>query len=56
MYITLGENLVGELRQKSKMIGYELTIDFSMDTTHLLDRRLGLAAAIFVARHQGLEE
>lgn len=54
--ITVGEALAGELRQRSKMIGYELAIDFSMDTSHLLDRRLGLAAAIFVARHQGIEE
>jgi hypothetical protein len=54
--ITVGETLAGELRQKSKMIGYELTIDFSMDTTRLLDRRLGLASAIFIARHQGIEE
>lgn len=54
--ITVGETQVGELRQKSKMIGYELSIDFSMAPAGLLDRRLGLAAAIFVARHQGIEE
>ncbi|MBI5294343.1 MAG: hypothetical protein HY869_02625 [Chloroflexi bacterium] len=54
--IAVGETLVGELRQKSKMIGYELNIDFSMAPTGLLDRRLGLAAAIFVARHQAIEE
>jgi hypothetical protein len=51
--ITVGETLVGELRQKVKMVGYELAIDFSMDTTHSLDRRLGIAAAIHVALHQG---
>jgi hypothetical protein len=51
--ITVGESPAGELRQKVKMIGYELNIDFSMDTAHLLDRRLGLAAAIHAAYHQG---
>jgi len=50
--ITVGETLVGELRQKVKMIGNELAIDFSMDVAHLLDRRLGIAA-IHVALHQG---
>jgi hypothetical protein len=53
MNITVGETLVGELRQKAKMLGYELAIDFSLDTTRLLDRRLGIAAAIYVALHQG---
>lgn len=54
--ITVGETPVGELRQKVKMVGYELEIDFSMDVTHNLDRRLGLAAAIYVAYHHGNEE
>jgi hypothetical protein len=54
--ITAGEILVGELRQKVKMAGYELAIDFSMDTAQCLDRRLGLAAAIQVAIHHGKEE
>lgn len=54
--ITAGDTLVGTLRQKSKIAGYELVIDFSMDVTHLLDRRLGMAAAIFVALHHGKEE
>jgi hypothetical protein len=53
--ITIGETLVGTLRQKVKPLGYELTIDFSMDAGRLLDRRLGLAAAIFVALHQAKE-
>jgi hypothetical protein len=54
--MTVGDTLVGTLRQKSKMVGYELAVDFSMDITHLLDRRLGIAAAIFVALHHGKEE
>jgi hypothetical protein len=47
--ITVGETLVAELRQKSKMIGYEMSIDFSMDIVRNLDRRLGIAAAVFIA-------
>jgi hypothetical protein len=53
--IKYGETLVAELRQKVKMAGYELAIDFSMDVAHILDRRLGIAAAIFVALHQASE-
>ncbi len=53
--IKVGETVVGELRQKVKMIGYELNIDFSMDTARLLDRRLGVAAAVHVALHHGKE-
>lgn len=51
--ITVEDALVGELRQKVKILGYELGIDFSMDAAHLLDRRLGLATAIYAAYHQG---
>jgi len=53
--IKVGEIVVGELRQKVKMTGYELMIDFSMDILHALDRRLGIAAAIHVALHHGKE-
>jgi hypothetical protein len=53
--IRYGETLVAELRQKVKITGYELAIDFSMDVAHILDRRLGIAAAIFVALHQASE-
>ena len=53
--IKVGETIVAELRQKVKMIGYELSIDFSMDILHRLDRRLGIAAAVHVALHHGKE-
>lgn len=53
--ITIAEEVVGELRQKVKVAGYELGVDFSMDTTNRLDRRLGIAAAVYVAYHQGME-
>ncbi|MBI4731353.1 MAG: hypothetical protein HY781_04375 [Chloroflexi bacterium] len=51
--ITVGDQPVAELRQKSVMIGHHLLVDFSMDASGSLDRRLGLAAAIVVAAHQG---
>jgi hypothetical protein len=53
MDVTVGDTLVAELRQKVKMVGYELAVDFSMDTAQLLDRRLGIAAAVFIALHHG---
>jgi hypothetical protein len=54
MDVTVGDSLVAELRQKVKMVGYELAIDFSMDVAHILDRRLGIAVAVFVALHHGM--
>ncbi len=38
------------------MVGYGLTIDFSMDVTQYLDRRLGIAAAIYSTLHHGKQE
>jgi hypothetical protein len=56
MDITVGGALVGELRQKANVVGYELALDFSMDAANLLDRRLSLAMAIFAALDQGRAE
>jgi hypothetical protein len=53
--INIGEVKVGEFRQKLKAIGYELTADFSQDVSGLLDHRLGIAAGIYLAVHQGNE-
>ncbi len=53
--VTVGGNLAAEFRQNITRIGYQLTIDFSMDTAGLLDRRLGVAAAILLAYYQGKE-
>jgi len=54
--VAVGDTPVATFRQKSAMMGYELIVDFSMNVAHLLDRRLGIAAAIFVALHHGNEE
>lgn len=54
--IAIGGAIVGEFRQKGNVVGYELLLDFSMDAARLLDRRLGLAAAVFAALDQGRAE
>jgi hypothetical protein len=55
MDINIGEITVGELRQKVKPISYELQVDFSQDVSSLLDHRMGIAAGILTAIHQGNE-
>ena len=52
MNFRIGDDVVGELRQKAVLIGHQLLVDFSQDAARRLDRRLGLAAAIMVADHQ----
>lgn len=54
--ITFGEMRVADLRQEFNLFRYELNLDFSMDTTRLLDRRLGLAAGILLAAVEGRQE
>lgn len=46
-------NRVADLRQRFNLFRYEMDIDFSMDTAHILDRRLGLAAGILLAIIEG---
>ncbi len=53
--ITIGNDRVAELCQKPRLFGYQLEIDFSLDVTNKLDCRLGIAAAILAALHQGAE-
>ncbi len=52
MDFRIGEDSVGELRQKKVLFGSHLKVDFSMDIANRLDHRLGLTAAIVVAAHQ----
>jgi hypothetical protein len=47
--ITFGETRVADLKQRFHLFRYELDLDFSMDTSHLLDRRIGIAAGILLA-------
>jgi uncharacterized protein YxjI len=51
--ITVGESRVADLKQRFNPLRYELDLDFSMDTTHRLDRRLGIAAGILLATVEG---
>jgi uncharacterized protein YxjI len=51
--ITIGETRTADLRQKFSLFGYQMDLDFSMDTAHRLDRRLGIAAAVLLAIVEG---
>ncbi len=54
--ITFGETRVADLKQRFNLFRYELDLDFSMDTSHLLDRRLGIAAGILLAAVEGKQK
>ena len=51
--MTLGETRVADLRQNFHLFRYELSLDFSMDPSQRLDRRLGIAAGILLATVEG---
>jgi hypothetical protein len=44
---------VADFKQRFNLFSYQLDVDFSMDTTRQLDRRLGVAAAILLAAIEG---
>ncbi len=52
----LGEQRVADLRQRFHLFRYELEIDFTMDASQRLDRRLGIAAAVLLAMIEGKQE
>jgi uncharacterized protein YxjI len=54
--ITIGEVRVADLKQRFNPLRYELDLDFSMDTAHHLDRRLGIAAGILLAAVEGKQK
>ena len=51
--ITVNENRVADLKQNFNPFSYQLNLDFSMDTSGQLDRRLGIAAGILLAAVEG---
>jgi uncharacterized protein YxjI len=51
--MTLGETRVADLRQRFNLFAYQLDLDFSIDPTRRLDRRLGIAAATLLAIIEG---
>ena len=54
--ITVGDTRVADLKQRFNPFRYELDLDFRMDTTNHLDRRLGIAAAILHAAVEGKQK
>lgn len=54
--LTVGEARVADLKQNFNLFRYELNLDFSMDTTSRLDRRVGLAAGILLAAVEGKQD
>jgi uncharacterized protein YxjI len=54
--MTIGETRVADLRQKFNLFAYEMSIDFSMDSSNRLDRRLGIAAATLLAIIEGKQQ
>jgi len=53
--LTMDGTRVADLRQNFNLFRYELNLDFSMDTIHRLDRRVGIAAGILLAAVEGRE-
>lgn len=54
--MTIGETRVAGLRQKFNLFAYLMVVDFSMDITGKLDRRLGIAAAVLLAIIEGKQQ
>jgi len=54
--MTVGEARVADLKQNFNLFRYELNLDFSMDTTRRLDRRVGIAAGILLAAVEGKQD
>jgi uncharacterized protein YxjI len=54
--MTVGETRVADLKQNFNLFRYELNLDFSMDTTHRIDRRVGIAAGILLAAVEGKQD
>ena len=55
-YDIIMEQQVADLRQRFNPFRYELNLDFSMDLTQRLDRRMGIAAAILLATIEGRQD
>jgi hypothetical protein len=51
--ITVGETRVADLKQNFNLFRYELNLDFTMDPSQRLDRRMGIAAGILLAAVEG---
>jgi hypothetical protein len=54
--LTINGERVADIKQNFNLFRYELNVDFSMDTSRRLDRRVGLAAAVLLAIIEGRQE
>jgi len=54
--ITLDGRRVADLHQRFNPFAYQMDLDFSMDPTRTLDRRLGIAAATLLAIIEGKQQ
>ena len=54
--LTVGETRVADLKQNFNPFRYELNLDFTMDMTNRLDRRVGIAAGILLAAVEGKQD
>ena len=54
--ITFGTTRVADLKQNFNLFRYELNLDFSMDVSRMMDRRLGIAAGILLAAVEGKQD
>lgn len=54
--LNIGQTRAADIKQRFNLFRYEMDIDFSMDTTRLLDRRLGIAAATLLAIIEGKQD
>jgi uncharacterized protein YxjI len=52
----IGDQPVADLRQKFNPFIQKLVVDYSKDPSHLLDRRLGIAAGILLAAIEGRQD
>lgn len=51
--VLAGDTRLADIKQKFNPFRYELDLDFSLDTVHRLDHRLGIAAGILLAIIEG---
>lgn len=51
--IMFGMERVADLKQRFNLFAYQLDLDFSMDASKKLDRRIGIAAGILLAAIEG---
>ncbi len=54
--ILANNTLVADLKQRFNLLRYELDMNFTMDTSQVLDRRLGVAAGILLATIEGRQD